>query len=146
MKVILLSKVAGLGEIDAIKEVADGYAQNYLFPRHLAVQASPKALADIEAHKKRLAKEDSQDLKDQQNLASNLDGVSIEFKEKANENGLLYSAVTAQKVAERLSKLGHHVDKKQIILPQIKKVGEYKGKIKFRHGLEAEIGLTISKQ
>ena len=146
MKVILLSKVPGLGEIDAIKEVADGYAQNFLFPRHLAVQASSKALADIEAHKKRLAKEDSQDLKEQQNLATNLDGLVLEFKEKANDNGLLYSAVTSQKVAEKLVKLGHHVDKKQINLSQIKKVGEYKGKIKFRHGLESEIGLTVSKQ
>ncbi len=143
MKVILLSKVPGLGEIDAVKEVADGYAQNFLFPRHLAVQASPKAIADLEAHKKKLAKEDGRDLQEQQNLAAKLDGISLDFKERANESGLLYSAVTSAKVSEALLKLGSNVDKKQISLPQIKKVGEYKGKIKFRHGLEAEISLTV---
>lgn len=143
MKVILMQKVAGLGEIDAVKEVADGYAQNFLFPRHLAVQASAKALADLEAHKYKIAKEDNRDLQEQQNLATKLDGIHLDFKEKANESGLLYSAVTAAKVSESLLKLGHKVDKKQISVPQIKKVGDYKGKIKFRHGLEAEIGLTV---
>ena len=144
MKVILLSKIAGLGEIDAVKDVADGYAQNFLFPRHLAVQASPKAIADLEAHKNKQAKEDGRDLQEQQNLATKLDGLSLNFKEKANDKGLLYSAVTAQKVAEALVKLGNKVDKKQISVPQIKKVGDYKAKIKFRHGLEADISLVVS--
>jgi len=144
MKVILMQKVPGLGEIDAVKDVADGYAQNFLFPRHLAVQASAKAIADLEAHKNKQAKEDGRDLQEQQNLATKLDGISLNFQEKANDKGLLYSAVTAQKVSEALLKLGHRVDKKQINVPQIKKTGDYKGKIKFRHGLEAEIGLTVS--
>jgi len=144
MKVILLSKIAGLGEIDAVKDVADGYAQNFLFPRHLAVQASPKAIADLEAHKNKQAKEDGRDLLEQQNLASKLDGFVLNFKEKANDKGLLYSAVNAQKVSEALLKSGYKVDKKQISVPQIKKTGDYKGKIKFRHGLEADISLTVS--
>jgi len=146
MKVILLQKVAGLGEMDAVKEVADGYAQNFLFPRHLAVQASAKSLADLEAHRKKQVREEERDLKNQQKLAVKLDGLNFDFKEKANENGLLYSAVTAQKMSEALLKLGYSVDKKQIELPPIKKVGEYKGKIKFRHGLEAEVGITVYAQ
>lgn len=146
MKVILLQKVVGLGDPDEIKEVAEGYANNYLFPRHLAVQASKQALSNLEAHRKKQAKEEERDLREQQSLAAKLDGLDLDFKEKANEKGLLYSAVTAQKVSEALQKVGHSVDKKQIILPQIKLVGEYKGKIKFRHGLEAEISITVYAQ
>jgi len=56
MKVILLQKVPGIGDIDDVKEVADGYAKNFLFPRHLAVQASASAVAQVSAHKKKLAK------------------------------------------------------------------------------------------
>ena len=56
MKVILLQKVAGLGNADDIKEVADGHARNFLFPRHLAVQASPKMVGDLEARHRRVAK------------------------------------------------------------------------------------------
>jgi len=146
MKVILLQKIAGLGEMDDIKEVAEGYANNYLFPRHLAVQASQQALSKLEAHKKKQAREEEHDLREQQSLAVKLDGLDLNFKERANEKGLLYSAVTARKVSEALQKIGHSVDKKQIILPQIKSVGEYKGKIKFRHGLEAEVSLTVYAQ
>lgn len=146
MKVILIQKVPDLGDIGDVKEVAGGYANNYLFPRHLAVQASKQALSTLEAHKKKQAKEEERDLHEQQGLAAKLDGLDLNFKEKANEKGLLYSAVTAQKVSEALQKMGHSVDKKQIILPQIKAVGEYKGKIKFRHGLEVEISLTVYAQ
>lgn len=144
MKVILLQKVLGLGNADEIKEVKDGYAVNFLFPRHLAVQASPGALSELSAQKNKKVREEERDLREQQNLATKLDGIELKFIEKANEKGLLYSAVGGQKISEALAKIGYAVDKKQIEVPVIKSVGEYAGKIKFRHGLEAGIGITVS--
>jgi len=144
MKVILLQKVPSVGNAEDIKEVSDGYAINFLFPRHLAVQASPKALSDLTAHKNKKVKEEAKDLREQQDLAAKLDGMELKFTEKANEKGLLYSALSAQKISDMLKKKGYEVDKKQIETPSIKSVGEYRAKIKFRHGLEATLSVTVS--
>lgn len=144
MKVILLGKVRGLGNMDDIKDVADGYARNFLFPQHLAVPASMQVMADLEAAKKRRAKEEAADLQRQQAVAERLDGLELEIKEKANEQGMLYAAVAPAKVAEALAKFGFNIDKERVVMrPPIKAVGEYPIKIKFRHGLEAEVKLTI---
>ncbi|MBU0545882.1 50S ribosomal protein L9 [Patescibacteria group bacterium] len=144
MKVILLGKVPGLGNVDDVKDVADGYAKNFLFPKHLAVQASAKALNEIVAQKNRLAKEEEKDLHEAQSTASKLDGAELKFTEKVNNKGLLYSAVNAQKISEKLVSLGYSIDKKQIIVPQIKTIGEFSAKIRFRHGLETSIRVIVS--
>lgn len=144
MKVILLQKVSGLGNVDDIKDVADGYAANFLFPKHLAVQASAKAVNALEAHKKRLAKEEESDLREVQGLATKIDGMEFQFSEKVNDKGLLYSAVNSQKIAEQMVKQGFAVDKKQIKVDQIKTSGEFSAKIKFRHGLEANVRIIVS--
>ena len=85
MKVILLQKVAGLGETDDVKEVSEGYARNFLFPRHLAVIASGEAMEMVRAVKQKKAKEEERDLKETQNLAAKLEGLEVNIKEKAGE-------------------------------------------------------------
>ena len=72
MKVVLLAKVPGLGDMDDIKDVADGYAVNFLFPRNLAVIASPKALEKIEKQKQKKKRDEEKDLREQQSLAGKL--------------------------------------------------------------------------
>jgi len=146
MKVILIAKVEGLGDIDDIKEVADGHAVNYLFPRHLAVLASPKAKKELEDLRKRKSKEAELDLKEQQSIASRLDGLHLEFAVKTNEAGLLYAAIGPQKIAEELQKLGFTVAKGQIDVKPIKEPGEYEAKIKLRHRLEVKILIIVSPQ
>lgn len=144
MKVILLQDVPGLGKADAIKEVAEGYARNFLFPKHLAVQASNQAMANLAAHQNKLAKAAEQDLHSMQQTAERLDGLEIFFKEKASEKNMLYSAINATKVADKLLAMGYMVNKKQILLEPIKAVGEFGAKVKFPHGLEAELKIIVS--
>lgn len=144
MKVILLQKVAGLGDTDDIKEVADGYAVNYLFPRHLAVLASPKAITGLKTNQQRKAKQEEMDLRDQQSIASRLDGQVLSFTEKTNDAGFLYAAVGPQKVAEYLEKQGFNISKDHIQVKPIKETGEYSAIIKLRHGLEAKVLLIIN--
>lgn len=145
MKVLLLQNIPGLGKIDEVKNVADGYARNFLFPKHLAVQSTAHALAGIEAHKKKKAKDELKDLQKQQDLAQKLDDLEVVFKEKASESGQLYAAVGAAKICEALQKLGHEVDKDQIIIDKpIKEAGEYQAKVKLRHGLEATLNLIVN--
>jgi len=145
MKVILLAKIAGLGQPDDIKEVADGYAVNFLFPRHLAVQASEKAVKNLTVAKSKKAKLLERDLIEQQSLASRLDGLTISIKEKANEGGLFYAAIGSQKIFDALKKLDLDVEKNNIMAKAIKEAGEYDVLIKLRHGLEAKIHLIALK-
>lgn len=144
MKVILLQKVKGIGDVDEVKEVADGYARNFLFPNHLAIQASPKATNDLELKRKRQAKEAEQDLVDQQALAARVDGFEIEIKEKASQSGVLYAAVTPLKIVAALAKAGYAVIKEQVVIKPIKEAGTYPVRLRFRHGLEAVVNVIVT--
>jgi len=145
MKVILLQKVSGLGEPEEIKEVADGYAHNFLFPNHLAVQASPSTIQDVNLRKKKKSRDAEEELRRQEQLAEELDGLEIEIKQKANEQGQLYAAVAAQKISEALKDRDLIVDKKYIKLENpLKEVGSYKVEIHLPHGLEADIIVVVN--
>lgn len=143
MRVILLKAVKGLGKPDDVKDVAEGYARNFLFPNNLAVQATDKAVKEIGDAKKRVEKKTAEDLHIQQSLAGQLDGVEVEINEKANEKGILYAAVTPQKISVALKKIGFVVSDSQIQVRSLKNTGSFPVKIKFGHGLEAEITVII---
>jgi len=143
MKVVLLQDVKGVGKADEIKEVAEGYARNFLFPRHLAVQALEKNIQELNNRKRKEIKEAEQDLQAQQSLAEKLDGLEITVKEKASEAGVLYAAVGPQRILQELSKLGYKIEKNQIENKIFKKAGDYKLKIKLRHGLEAQLNVRV---
>lgn len=144
MQVILLEKVTGLGKADEVVEAAEGYARNFLFPRHLAVLASPKATQDLAAKRNKEAREEERDLHEQEQLVEKIDGLELELKEKVSEQGVLYAAVTPVKVVKELGRLGYSVEEKQMVMKPIKEPGSYPIKIKFRHGLEAEVRAIIS--
>ena len=144
MKVILLEKVQGVGSADDIKDVSDGYARNFLFPRHLAVQASPKMISERDGRHRRAAKEAERDLQESQALAQRLDGIEIGIKEKANEKGLLYAAVNEVTVAKVLQDKGFAVLKSNVIMKPIKALGPFPVKLKFPHGLESIITVVVS--
>lgn len=143
MKVVLLQEVKGLGKADEIKEVSEGYARNFLFPKHWAVIAKDKTLKELSDKKLKQSKDAEADLKLQQDLAAKLDGIEINIKEKASEAGVLYAAVGQAKIMQELAKRGIKIEKNQLENKTIKKSGEYAVKVKLRHGLEAEITVRV---
>ncbi|MDO8626052.1 MAG: 50S ribosomal protein L9 [Candidatus Magasanikbacteria bacterium] len=143
MKVILLKKVTGLGNPDDVKDVADGYARNFLFPRNLAVQANQHNVNAIEARHTKAGRDAEKDLQAQQALASRLDGYELDLKEKASEKGQLYAAVGDVKIALALSAKGLVIEPGQIKTRPIKEIGSHTILIKLRHGLEAEVAVNI---
>lgn len=145
MQVILIQNVPGIGKIDDIKEASEGYARNFLFARNLAIPVTPKVLADLKIRKNKKAKDYEAELRGEQSIADKLDGWELILKEKVSTGGLLYAAVGSQKVSTELARAGFKISKDQIILKPIKEIGEYKAKIKFPHGLEAEINVIVSK-
>lgn len=144
MKVILVQDVKGIGKAEEVKEVADGYARNFLFPHHLAIPASGKAVADLSAKHHRLENQAKNDLKREQTVVGKIDGLELDLKEKANEQGNFYAAVTSAKIAAALGKAGYTIKPKQIISKPIKQPGTYQIKIMFKHGLEATVTIILA--
>jgi len=143
MKVVLLENVHNLGEIDEIKEVADGYARNFLFAKNLAIPATKQVIDQLGKHEEKKEKQEEKDLQKHQTSAGKLDGFELEIKEKMSKTGSLYAAVSRLKIVEELKKAGFNVKKDQIDTKPIKEVGVHKLKVKFKHGLEAEVTLTV---
>jgi len=147
MRIILLKDIENLGKKYDVKDVADGYARNFLIPRNLVKKADSKALKLLEAKKEIESKKVEQELKEIQGTASAIDGQEILMPVKIGEEEQLFESITAQKISEQLKEIGFEIKKTQIILSEpIKELGEYPVKIKFEHNLEAEIKLIISPE
>jgi len=148
MKVIFLADVKGSGKKGEIKEVADGFARNFLFKGNLAKPATPGAVDEQKAMAARKLKEAEIGLRNFQKEASRLDGQEVQVVEKATSDGKLYAAVTGAKLAEVIKKqLGTDVDPKHIVTPQpIKQLGEHTFVVNFPHGLEAEMSVIVSEK
>ncbi len=144
MKVILLQSVKGVGKIDDIKEVSEGYARNFLFPNHLAIPASQKAITKVTNKHSKADKEVADELNAEQKVAARLDGYELELSEKASPQGKLYAAITAQHIVARLTKAGFKVRKEQVSMKSIKDPGTFPVTIIFKHGIEATITVIVS--
>lgn len=146
MKIILLQDINNIGKKYDIKEVKEGYARNFLFPKNLAKPATEQMITWAEMQKEIQAKKIEEDLSKFQEIASKLDGQEIEIQVKTGEKGQLFEKITNQKIIEKLKELGFNVEKEQIQTEPIEQVGEFPIKIKLDHNLEAEIKLIITEQ
>ena len=147
MQVILLEDIEKLGKKFDIKEVADGYALNFLIPKGKAKKATKETLKWLKSQKENLEKKSEDELKKTQDFASSIDGQEIMLPVKIGEEGQLFESITSQKIAEKLKELGFEVKKTQIdLIEPIKEMGEFPVKIKFEHNLEAEIKLIITEE
>ena len=147
MKVIFLQDVENVGKKNDIKNVADGYARNFLFPQKLAKLASKEVVEELEKKKKEEEKKAEENLKIAQEIVKKIDGQEFEIKEKVDEQGNLYGSVNEMKIKEALKGKGYKIKKTQIKIPQpIKEVGEHPITILFDHNLEAEIKILVTEQ
>lgn len=147
MKVILLQDVKKVGKKYEVKEVADGYARNYLFSNKLAKEATQEALVWLEAQKETLEAKAGEALKKIQEAASRMGGLEVIIPVKVGDEGQLFESVGAQRVLEQLKSMGFDIKKAQIELEDpIKDIGEFPVKIKFEHNLEAEIRVIITEE
>ena len=147
MKVILLEDVENVGKKFEVKEVADGYARNFLFPKDLAKPATDGALKQLKTEKETAAKMAELELAITQETVAAIDGQEIEILAKVDDKGKLYGSITPLKIANVLKNKGFEIKKSQIKLPEsIKKAGEYDVVLELNHGLEAKIKIIITEQ
>ncbi|RJQ35094.1 50S ribosomal protein L9 [Candidatus Parcubacteria bacterium] len=126
MKVIFLKDVGGVGVRGAVKDVSDGYAQNFLIARGLAEQATPEKLAAHEASMKKEMEARDEDTKAREATIKELNGFTLSIQARATEKGGLFKAIGPKDIARALSDAGKHVPEDAIALEKpIKTVGEH---------------------
>jgi large subunit ribosomal protein L9 len=127
MQIILLDKVAKLGNLGDVVKVKQGYARNFLIPQKLARRATEAAIAEFEARRADLEKAAQAKLDAAQALGEKLAGKTVRIAQKAGVDGRLFGSVTNQDIAEALGKMGVAVVKSQVRLPvgPLKTVGEH---------------------
>lgn len=140
MKVILLKHVKTLGKEHEVVNVSDGYAENFLFPQNLAIQATAAALKRLEEKEKVVDRKAKREMSKVADLAKKLEGFELVLKEKASEQGHFYSAVTRKTIASGLKRAGFDVDENMIEIEKpFKEPGEHRLTINLPQGFEAEI-------
>lgn len=147
MRVVLLKDVEKIGKKYEVKDVADGYARNFLIQKGLAKLATKDAVKWIEVQKEIEEKKAEEKLKQAQDVASNIDDIEVQIIVKVGDKGQLFESVNSQKISEKLKEMGFEVKKSQINLAApIEEIGEYPVKIKFDHNLEAEIRVIVTEE
>ena len=147
MRVILLQDIDKFGKKHDIKEVADGYARNFLMPKGLVKLATEKNLKWLSEQKETLEKKSEEELKNIQDTATKIDGLEITITVKTGKEKQLFESITAQKISDKLKELGFEIKKSQIDLKEpIKEIGEYPVKIKLEHNLETEIRVIVIEE
>ncbi|MBK7955639.1 MAG: 50S ribosomal protein L9 [Candidatus Accumulibacter sp.] len=126
MQIILMEKVANLGNLGDLLKVKDGYARNFLIPKGKAKRATPAALKEFEAKRAELESAAADRVAAAQAYAEKLGGVVVTIARKAGVDGRLFGSVTNFDVADGLKALGFEVEKSAIRMPAgpLKTVGE----------------------
>jgi large subunit ribosomal protein L9 len=143
MEIILKEDIIGLGFKNDIVNVKSGYGRNYLIPTGKAVIASPAAKKVLAENLKQQAHKLAKILENAEKEAAALNGVSLEIKAKVSATGVLYGSVNASTVVEELAKKGIEIDRKKVVMKDIKTVGEYAATVIFHKEVRVEIPVTV---
>ncbi|RFU67275.1 50S ribosomal protein L9 [Peribacillus saganii] len=147
MKVIFLKDVKGKGKKGEVKNVADGYAHNFLIKQGLAVEASNSSMKTLEAQQNKEQKIAEQELQQAKELKENLDKLTVELSAKAGEGGRLFGSITTKQVAEELQKTyGIKIDKRKMELPEgIRSLGHTKIPVKLHQEVTATLTVHVKE-
>ena len=148
MQIILLEKIAHLGNLGDVVKVKDGFARNYLIPTRRARRATDAAIKEFEARRAELEKAAADKLSVAQALQEQLAGKVVLITQKAGVDGRLFGSVTNADIAEGLGKMGYSVAKSQVRLPNgpLKVTGEHAVTVSPHTDVVAEITVQVVAQ
>jgi large subunit ribosomal protein L9 len=147
MEVIFLKDVKGKGKKGEVKNVADGYAHNFLIKQGLAKEANNANISTLDALKKKEEKEAAEELAEAQKLKEVLDQITVELTAKAGEGGRLFGSITTKQIAEELQKKnGIKIDKRKMELADaIRTLGHTKVPVKLHHEVVATLTVSVTE-
>jgi len=146
MDIILLERVAKLGQMGEVVSVKEGYARNFLLPQGKALRVNAANLARFEAEKAQMEARNLETRTEADALAAKLDGQKFIVIRSASDAGSLYGSVTTRDAAEAATEAGFSVDKKQVVLlGAIKELGLHDVSVKLHPEVEATITLNVAR-
>lgn len=146
MQVILMERVAKLGQMGDVVSVKEGYARNFLLPTGKAMRASEANIASFEAQKAQLEARNLETKSEAEALAAKLDGETFIVIRSASDAGALYGSVTTRDAAEAATEAGFSVDKKQVaLIAPIKDLGMHSVNVVLHPEVTAVINLNVAR-
>jgi large subunit ribosomal protein L9 len=147
MKIILMEDVPSLGQRGEVREVATGYARNYLLPRKLALPATPANLQNLDHLKRQRERAESHAREEAQAAAQRIEALTLAVATRASDDGKLYGSVSAQDIVEFLDKHQVPVEKRRIQLDEpIKALWEYRVPIRLHQDVTAALAVTVTRE
>ncbi|MFJ3389017.1 MULTISPECIES: 50S ribosomal protein L9 [Lysinibacillus] len=148
MKVVFLKDVKGKGKKGEIKNVADGYAQNFLIKNGYAAEANAQALSQLDGQKKLEAKNAAAELAEAKALKEKLEALTVELKAKSGEGGRLFGSVSTKQIADGLQKThGIKIDKRKMTLSDgIRALGFTNVPVKLHHEVSATLKVHVTEE
>jgi len=146
MKIILMEDIPALGRRGEVREVATGYARNYLLPKKLALPATPGNLQNLEHLKRQRDRAENKAREAAQAAADRIAALELAVATRASEDGRLFGSVSAQDVVEFLERQRIPVEKRRVLLEvPIKALGEYQVPIRLHHDVTATLRVTVTR-
>lgn len=148
MKVIFLQDVKGKGKKGEVKKVSPGYAQNFLFKKNLAIEATPGNLKALEAKKRKEQQKEQEEKEAAIKLKEVLDQTTVRLQAKSGDGGRLFGSITSKQIAEALKKEhGHKIDRRKIELDEpIRALGHTKVSVKLHPEVQGTIHVHVVEE
>ena len=148
MKVILVSELKGKGGEGDIVDVADGYANNYLFPQKIAVAATKGNLKQLEQRKHNIATREAARIEEAQALKAALDDLSVKVEARVGEEGVLFGSITAAMIADALKEAEDiEIDRKRIDLKNpIKTAGKHEVVVSIYRDIKSNLTVVVGNE
>ncbi len=147
MKIILMEDVPALGHRGEVRDVATGYARNYLLPKNLALPATPGNLQNLEHLKRQRERVETKAREEAQAAADRIAALELAVATRASEDGRLFGSVSAQDIVEFLERHRVPVEKRRVLLEEpIKALGEYQVPIRLHHDVTATLRVAVTRE
>tara|TARA_B110000438_G_C15774500_1_gene633425 strand:+ start:247 stop:687 length:441 start_codon:yes stop_codon:yes gene_type:complete len=146
MQIILLESIDRVGKAGEVVAVKDGYANNYLLPKKLAIVANKKNKLDLDSKLEVISKQNEIKIVDANTLKDALDKISLTMRVEANDEDGLYGAITQKQVSDLLKAQGHNILNENIITGEIKNIGEFDITIKIYEDISSTIKISLEKK
>lgn len=147
MKIILMEDVPALGKRGEVREVANGYARNYLLPKKMALPATPGNVKNLEHLKRQRERAESKVREAAQATADRIAGLTLSVATRASDDGRLFGSVSVQDIVEFLGRNQLTVEKRRVQLDEaIKAIGEYEVPIRLQQDVAATLKVSVTRE
>tara|TARA_Y100001960_G_scaffold231970_1_gene243663 strand:- start:3132 stop:3587 length:456 start_codon:yes stop_codon:yes gene_type:complete len=145
MQIILMEKIASLGQLGDVINVKNGYARNFLIPQGKAKRATEASITEFEAKRSELEKVAAEKLADTQSYADKLDGLMVQISQKTGVDGKLFGSVTNIDIVKAIKAQGFEIDRTMIRMPDgpLKQVGDHPINIVLHSDISVNITVSV---